>query len=121
MIGVVTIEFKAAVHVCLLDAQHDASEIEVFVDTGFNGELSLAPAVIARAGFELLDEVTVQLADGSGVHVLIFAGTILWNDEPRQVTVMATTGDPVFGMRLLEGSELKIEVKTGGSVTIEPL
>ena len=121
MIGFVTPEFKASVHIYLLDRQQGEMEVEVFVDTGFNGELSLAPATVARTGFELLDEVTVQLADGSNVSVPTFAGTILWDSEPQSVIIMATNGDPVLGMRLLEGSELRIEVKSGGAVTIEPL
>ena len=65
--------------------------------------------------------MAVQLADGSIIPVFIYAGRILWFDQIKQVTVLATNGDPVLGMRLLENHELKIEVRTGGAVIIESL
>lgn len=121
MIGVVIADLKAAVHLVVLNAEGESKENEVFVDTGFNGELSLSPAVIAQADFSLVDEVEVQLADGSIVLLPIFSGEVLWNSQTRKITVLSTKGDAVLGMRLLENHELKIEVRTGGAVTIESL
>ena len=121
MIGTVTSALKAIVHVFLRDASGELQETEVFVDTGFNGNLSLSPGLIENSGFVLLDEMTAQLADGSEVSVQIHGGQIEWNGNPRFVDVIATNGDPVLGMRLLKGSELRIEVRTGGAVIIEPL
>ena len=121
MIGIVTPEFKAAVHIVLLDGKGQSHEAEVFVDTGFNGNLSLSPALLEAIEAAFLEETTVQLADGSSVTFAVYAASLRWESSTRLIEIFATGGDFVLGMRLLEGSELKIEVKSGGVVTIEPL
>ena len=121
MIGFVTPDFKAAVRVTLIDERDLLHETEVFVDTGFNGDLSLPHAVLHDAGASFLEETIVQLADGHSVTFAVYVVLVEWSGTQRRVEAFATSGDPVLGMRLLEGSELRIEVKSGGAVTIEPL
>ena len=119
--GIVTHNLKAAIHIVLLDEIGQQQEVEVFVDTGFNGDLALSSAIITDAGFSLLEETEVQLADGREVTLQVFEGRVDWQGSNRKADVIASEGDPLLGMRLLEGSELRIEVKSGGAVRIEPL
>ena len=106
MIGFVTPDFKAAVRVTLIDERGLLHGTEVFVDTGFDGDLSLPHAVLHDAGASFLEETIAQLADGHSVAFAVYAVLVEWSGTRRRVEAFATSGDPVLGMRLLEGSEL---------------
>lgn len=120
-LGFVTPDFKAAVHVYILTPNGKTVETEVFVDTGFNGFLSLPRAFLDDLGLSPVDDLDVELADGSKTRLPIYESRVMWNEDTLPVSIIATEGDPLLGMMLLEGNALKIEVKTGGAVTIEPL
>ncbi len=48
------------------------------------------------------------------VHV----ATVDWHGQPRAVEVEAADAQPLLGTSLMRGSELKVQVADGGSVTI---
>ena len=121
IIGFVTPALKAAIHISLIGQKNIADEIEIFVDTGFNGGLSLPLDLITRCGFPTLEEAVVQLADGSHITVTIYQGRVLWEGKEREIDVVASEGDALLGMRLLEGSEVTVQVTDGGAVSIEPM
>lgn len=47
--------------------------------------------------------------------------TVDWNGQSRRVEVEAAEAQPLLGMALLQGSELRIQVVPGGSVSIAVL
>ena len=61
------------------------------------------------------------LADGTETLFDVFEATIQWDGGPRDIRVDQVAGVPLMGTALLEGSELRIEFRTGGSVSVQPL
>jgi predicted aspartyl protease len=62
-----------------------------------------------------------QLADGKTVRMDVYAGMIRWGGLDIPVRINAADTDPLIGMGLLGGYELRIAVRRGGAVTIRRL
>ena len=99
----------------------DEQQVEAVIDTGFDGMLTLPSNVIVALGLPWRSRGRAILADGSESIYDIYEGSVLWEGMPRRVLVDAVETTPLLGMGLLEGSELRIEAKEGGQVTIAPL
>jgi len=96
-------------------------EIEAVLDTGYTASLTLPPALIAALSlpWQSLDRGT--LADGSDCLFDVYEAMVVWDGKPRRVLVDEADADPLIGMALLNGYELKVQVRTGGMVTIKRL
>jgi hypothetical protein len=46
---------------------------------------------------------------------------VLWNSRPVPVMVECAEVEPLVGMALLHGYELRVQVVDGGDVAIDPL
>jgi predicted aspartyl protease len=79
-------------------------EIDAFVDTGFNGGISLPIFAAVPLGLVLVGAVRTQLADGSEVEDFVFHGWAQIADMPEAPTevIVTLSGDPLIGMELLE-------------------
>ena len=56
-----------------------------------------------------------MLADGSESLFDIYEATIVWDGMPRRIAVDAADTDPLLGMALLYGYELKVDdIDVGG-------
>ncbi|MFA0743414.1 MAG: hypothetical protein LASZOEIN_000188 [Candidatus Fervidibacter sp.] len=79
-------------------------EIDAFVDTGFNGGISLPISAAVPLGLVLVGAVRTQLADGSEVEDFVFHGWAQIADMPEVPTevIVTLSGDPLIGMELLE-------------------
>jgi predicted aspartyl protease len=79
-------------------------EIDAFVDTGFNGGISLPISAAVPLGLVLVGAVRTQLADGSEVEDFVFHGWAQIADLPEVPTevIVTLSGDPLIGMELLE-------------------
>ena len=95
--------------------------MRVIVDTGFNGSLTLPPHVISRLSLVWKKLGEAVLADGSESFFNVYQGFVVWECRRRSVPVAELDATPLVGMGLLDGHELKIEVRPGGKVTIKPL
>jgi clan AA aspartic protease len=95
--------------------------IEAVVDTGFTGTLSLPPDLIASLGMRWASRGEGILADGSPCEFDVFRTRTEWHGRARPVFVNRLDGDPLIGMALLQGHELKMQVKARGRVTIRRL
>jgi hypothetical protein len=51
----------------------------------------------------------------------VYEGSIIWDGQIRLVQINESEADPLVGMGLLEGYELKIQAVAGGLVTIAAL
>jgi predicted aspartyl protease len=99
-------------------AQGQEQEIEAVIDTGF---LTLPAKLIAALGLTWRGHAQAELADGS-LHLFdAYVATVLGDDQARMVGIDATDTDPLVGMGLLHGYDLRIQVVEGGRVTIEVL
>jgi clan AA aspartic protease len=96
-------------------------EVEAVIDTGFTASLTLLPDFIQALGLRWQTVDRVMLADGSQCIVDVFEAKILWDGKVRQILVDEANADPLVGMRLLKGHELKMAVRHRGKVTIQRL
>jgi predicted aspartyl protease len=62
-----------------------------------------------------------MLADGSECLFDVFEAKVVWDGKTRSILVDEADTDPLVGMTLLAGFELKMEVRSGGKVTIKRL
>jgi clan AA aspartic protease len=96
-------------------------EVEAVVDTGYTGSLMLTPAVVAALGLRWQNVERFTLADGSRCSLDVFVARVVWDGKERRVSVDEADADPLVGMRLLRGYELKMEVRSRGKVAIKRL
>lgn len=91
----------------------DAHEIEVWIDTGFNGDLVLPKKQIDDLGLPQSGTVKGILADGSEIALKRYACLIDWFDEERELEVVANEGEfPLLGVALLVGHDLHISYRS---------
>jgi clan AA aspartic protease len=121
LIGFVSLDLKPIVRLKIQNRQGNAIEQEVLVDTGFNGSLLLSRAALDELKINSHAQSMAQLADGSEITLDAFNVSLFWGNEWCKVVTLATEGEPLIGMRLLENHELKIQIYNGGTVQIEPL
>ena len=91
-------------------------EVEVIIDTGYTASLTLPPALINALG---LGWQTV--ADGSECFFDVYEAKVVWDGKVRSILVHEADAEPLVGMRLLRGYELKMHVRYRGKITIERL
>lgn len=98
---------------------NEQSEIDVIVDTGFNGGLMLPRSAIRDLELAERGFVTGILATGKTVTTKAYGAIVEWNREYRFVEVLPTEGDPLFGTKLLRGFQLIANMYEGGTVKIQ--
>src|SRR5207237_10912338 len=98
-----------------------AQVVEAVIDTGFTGTLTLPPALIATLGLRWRSVDQATLADGSTCVFQVYVGKLAWDGKVRTILVAEADADPLVGMRLLRGHELKMQVRARGKVTIKRL
>jgi clan AA aspartic protease len=119
--GTVTSRREARIRVVLRGPGGVEREVDALIDTGFTGMLTLPPTSIMALGLSWLGSGSAVLADGSEVRYGVYEATTTWDESPCRVTVYAVDSEPLIGMALLYGCELRIQVVEGGSLTIEYL
>ena len=121
ILGVVNARYEATIRLPVRDAAGREHEIEALLDTGFNGSLTLPPATIAAMGLSWRTRGLIVLANGTDDLCDIYAATVIWDGRPRHILVEEADTDPLVGMALLYGHDVRMQVVEGGSVRIEGL
>jgi clan AA aspartic protease len=121
MTGLVNADLEPRMLLTIRAAGGQPHEVEVVIDSGFNGFLTLPPALIAALGLRWLCRQQGELADGRVLTFDVYVATIDWDGQPRSVEVEAADSQPLLGMALMQGSELRMQVLPGGPVTIAAL
>jgi clan AA aspartic protease len=93
--------------------------VEFIVDTGFEGDMTLPSDILRQLNAQPLFLSVRTLADGTVRECPVYRITIEWNDEPREVEVLALENNPLLGTYLLDGCHLDIEMEEGGEIVIE--
>jgi clan AA aspartic protease len=89
-------------------------EVEAWVDTAFNGGLTLPQSVAAGLGLPQDAASEAVLADGSRVALESFGCYIDWFNATYRVQVVATDGTlPLLGTQLLAGRRLLVDYVAG--------
>lgn len=121
ILGNVNSKREAIVQLVVIGTNQQRRSIKAVIDTGFTGSLTLPPAIITA--LDLIWYTTQEgiLGDGS-LHLFeVYEAAIIWDGRVRSIEVNASETDPLVGMGLLEGYELRIETIAGGAVTIQAL
>lgn len=95
------------------DSESRPVAIEVWVDTGFTGDLVLPQATIEALPLPQSGSVDAILADGSQIEVKTYTCSVNWFGEERRLEVIANDGDyPLLGVGLLLDLELRANYHT---------
>jgi clan AA aspartic protease len=109
------------IRITVIGRQARKQEVEAIVDTGYTASLTLPPSVIADLGLRWQALDTARLADGSECTFDVYEAKVLWDGRMRRILVDEADADPLVGMRLLKGHELKMQVRAGGKIAIKRL
>jgi len=91
-----------------------AHDVEVWIDTGFNGDLVLPQQLIDDLELPPSGTLKAMLADGSEVALRRYACWIDWFGTERELEVVANDGEyPLLGVGLLVGYDLHISYRSG--------
>jgi clan AA aspartic protease len=96
-------------------------EVEAVIDTGYTASLTLPSALIQALGLRWQTVDRVKLADGSTCIFDVYEGKVVWDGKVRTILVDEADADPLVGMRLLKGHELRMQVRYCGKVAIKRL
>ena len=118
MIGRVDEEGRALVSIKMGAAKNAlVHEVDVWVDTGFNGDLVLPKLYIDEVKVPHVGTAKAVLADGSEVSLKVHLCLIEWFGEIRELNVVANDGsNPLLGVGLLIGRDLRVSYR---SMTVE--
>lgn len=119
IVGVVTAEREAVIGVRVRARDGREHELEVVIDTGFNGFLALPPSTISRLGLAFAGPTNAILGDGSGAQLSVYEAVVVLDGREVDVELLAVDSGPLAGMSLLYGFDLRMEVMEGGRVTLE--
>ena len=119
--GRVNVGGEAVIDLTVQGPERRPQEISAIVDTGINGWLTLPSSLVGILRLPFRGCGRATLADGSETLFDIHEGTVIWDGQPRQISVHVSESDPLVGMGLFYGYELNIQVVEGGSVAIEKL
>ncbi|QDV57499.1 clan AA aspartic protease [Rosistilla oblonga] len=90
----------------------DATTFQVWIDTGFTGDLVLPTAAIEDLQLEPSGSVDAILADGSQIGLSTYSCTIEWFGTSRPLEIIANQGEsPLLGVGLLLGLELRVDYR----------
>lgn len=93
--------------------EQEATELVVWVDTAFDGELVVSAEFVNNLGLNRSAAINATLADGSAVVLETFQCLINWFGDWRAVEVIANAGRlPLLGIGLLQDRKLTVDYRT---------
>jgi clan AA aspartic protease len=119
--GAVNDDREAVVEIGLLGPRRRRKVVEVVIDTGFDGWLSLPPSTINFLRLPWRRRGRAILADGSETLFDIYEGMVEWDGREMRIPIDEAETAPLAGMSLLSGFELNVEVRPRGKVRIRRL
>ena len=96
-------------------------EVEAVIDTGYNGTLTLPPALVAELALPLVGPSQATLANGVVETFNVHDVAVLWDGMRRDIEADAVGPTPLAGMLLLDSHSLYVEITDGGRVAIQPV
>ena len=79
--GVVTGNLEAIVRLVVGGSGGQEQEIEAVIDTGFNGFLTLSPALVRQLGLLHIGQSRALLANGKEELLDLYEVTLLWDGQ----------------------------------------
>src|SRR2546428_599440 len=112
--GVVNAHLEATLRLTLRGPNGPNRRVNAVADTGFDGWLSLPPALIAHLGLPWDRRGRAILADGSARVFDIYAGVVVWDHRKRAIPIHEADTTPLVGTALLSDYELRAEFRPRG-------
>lgn len=116
--GVVNAEFEPIIPLSICRSDGKIFTQDAIVDTGFNGWLSLPPDLINQLNLTWKRRGRAILGDGSECVFDVYKAVVVWDGIPLTIPVDEADSEPLVGMSLMEGYELKMQVFEGGCVEL---
>lgn len=96
------------------------AELEVLIDTGFSGFLTLPLQTALPLGLVLLSTAEYVLADNTKQFNLLCHGSVGFEDENVTGLIAISPGDPLLGMEFLRKSRLRLSLDAAnGAFVVE--
>ena len=105
----------------IIDGSGSPQTLEVVLDTGFTGYLTLPSESIEQLDLPFVGQRTFELANGELFRFEAYLAAVSWHGSPRDALVLKSDSTPLLGMTLLWGSRVTLDALTSGPVTIEEL
>ena len=121
MHGVVNLSCEATISLVVSNTNRQTQLIDAVIDTGYTGFLSLPREIIVTLNWPWTGVERGTLGDGSEVTFEVYAATVIWDGQYRNIPVNEAETDPLVGMSLLYGYDLCIRALEGGNVTIKEI
>ena len=96
-------------------------DIEAVIDTGYTEWLTLPADTVVDLGLRWQSLGRGTLADGSECLFDVYVAQVIWDGKERRILVDEANTDPLVGMAMLRGYELRIQVRSRGKLTIKRL
>ncbi len=119
--GRVSGDQQALIAVDIIDGEGRPRSVEVVLDTGFTGYLTLPSESISQLGLAPAGQRTFELANGELFDFQVYLGSVSWHGRPNDVLVLQSDSDPLLGMALLWGSRVTMDALNDGDLAIEDL
>lgn len=119
--GRVNASLEATVRLSVQGRDGSETFVDAVIDTGFSGFLTLPSKLVEALELKFRKRGQAVLGDGSSVIFDTYEATVLWNGRPRRIAVDAADVEPLMGVRLLYGHELRAEFIEDGDVFIRIL
>ena len=119
--GTVSAAQQAVVTIEIIDGDGLPRSLEVILDTGFTGYLTLPSEAIEQLTLPFVGQRTFELANGELFRSDAYLAAVSWHGSLRDALVLKSDSTPLLGMTLLWGSRMTLDALTSGPVTIEEL
>ncbi len=121
ILGVVNANCEATVRIVIGNSNSKRQVIDAVIDTGFTGFLSLPDKIITELSLPWTGLDRGTLGDGSETTFNVYEAVVIWDGQFRSIPINSAETDPLVGMSLLYGYDLRIQAVERGTVVIEAL
>lgn len=119
--GKVSEDLQPLVTVGIIDGEGRPQSLEVILDTGFTGYLTLPTKSIQRLELPSVGQRTFELANGELFEFEAYFASVSWHGRLSDALVLKSDSAPLLGMTLLWGSRVTLDALTDGEVAIKEL
>ena len=102
----------------VLDTDGTPVPLEMTLDTGFTGFMTLRPRVTLALGLERGEDRMTMLTDGQVISTPTCWATVILHGNPTRIPVLELDARPVIGMSLLWNSDIAIAARENGRVLV---
>lgn len=120
IVGKVNSTRQATIPISIIGPGGIVEEVNIIVDTGFSGSITLPLSVITRLQLQFESTEIFIVADNQNVNFDLYSGArLMWDGLEREILVVQTEDDPLMGMAVLENHTLFVDVRENGIVRID--